>query len=225
MGTDMKKIEQEFITRAAARLGVKVSRLAKIAGIAPSTLNRVVAGKAENFLSLSTLRKIHGVSLEPIPKALLDDGGDRRPPEMMPEIPEPAPRAMARMSATSDLPVRGFTQAGNGHYNFDDTVVEYVTRPPALVGVRGAYALYVRGESMGEHLFERSLVFVHPGQPPSPRELVVVEKTDGGVLVKRLVKRTDGQIILKEYHPIEREIILATSEVKFIHRIVQINAP
>ena len=123
-----------------------------------------------------------------------------------------------------DLPVRGLTEGGDGHFSFDPEPIEWCYRPVALSGVRDAFALYVTGNSMEDVLMEGTLVMVHPSQPPRAMDLVVVEKTDGSVLVKRLVRRTDSVIQLRRYNP-PGDYEIPRSDVRAIFRVIATQMP
>jgi hypothetical protein len=123
-----------------------------------------------------------------------------------------------------DLPVRGLTEGGDGHYAFDPDPIEWCYRPAALNGVRDAFALYVTGTSMEDVLMEGTLVMVHPSQPARAMDLVVVEKIDGSVLVKRLVRRTENAVLLRRYNPVG-DFEIARAEVKAVFRVIATQVP
>ncbi len=123
-----------------------------------------------------------------------------------------------------DLPIRGLTEGGDGHYAFDPDPIEWCYRPAALNGVRDAFALYVTGTSMEDVLMEGTLVMVHPSQPPRPMDLVVVEKTDGSVFVKRLLRRSEQSIQLRRYNP-PLDYDIPRSLVKAMFRVVATQLP
>jgi phage repressor protein C with HTH and peptisase S24 domain len=123
------------------------------------------------------------------------------------------------LPADENIPVRGLAAAGNGLYHFDAEPIEYVATPDSLRGVKGAFAMYVRGDSMEDVLFEGSLIYIHPYQPPRVNDLVVVERTDGGVLIKRLVRRTDRAVTLREYSPKRREFDIDRGEIRHLYRV------
>jgi phage repressor protein C with HTH and peptisase S24 domain len=135
----------------------------------------------------------------------------------VPDIPRGA--VPITLPADENIPVRGLAAAGNGLYHFDAEPIEYVATPDSLRGVKGAFAMYVRGDSMEDVLFEGSLIYIHPYQPPRVNDLVVVERTDGGVLIKRLVRRTDRAVTLREYSPKRREFDTDRSEIRHLYRV------
>lgn len=106
-----------------------------------------------------------------------------------------------------------------------DNVVRYVTRPPMLSGVSGAYAIYFHGSSM-EPVFEQGDIgIVDPRRPPSPGDYVVAQLNDGlsddvmTVLVKRLVRSTSAFVELEQFNPAMR-FRVPRRQVARIHRIL-----
>lgn len=103
--------------------------------------------------------------------------------------------------------------------------VRMISRPPALRGMQGLYAIYFHGESM-LHRFEPGDVgIVDPSRPPAPGDYVLVQLNNGesddvvSVLVKRLVRATSRELVLEQFNP---AIIFAVprSRVSRFHRIM-----
>ena len=91
--------------------------------------------------------------------------------------------------------------------------------PPALESVTGAYAVTVSGDSMEPRYFDGEVVFVHPKRRPVRGDFVVAQihnpKDDGTpplAYVKRLVRWSEGGLVLEQYNP--------PKELKFEHRAV-----
>ncbi len=129
---------------------------------------------------------------------------------MMP-LPEPGPR---------DLPVYGTVQGGfNGaEVNYHDPV-EYIQRPPTLIGVAKACGVYVTGESMEPRYYAGEIVLVDPRRPARTGDFVVVELSDDRAIVKRLTKRNDKGITVSQLNPPEEKNI-SRAEVVGVYRIV-----
>jgi len=137
----------------------------------------------------------------------------------------PLPKgAFAVDMGSRDLPVRGLTEGGDGHFSFDPDPIEWSYRPASLNGVRDAFALYVTGTSMEDVLMEGTLVMVHPSQPPRPMDIVVIEKVDGSVMVKRLIRRTEQNVILRRYTP-PLDFEIPRADVRSIYRVVATQMP
>ena len=126
-----------------------------------------------------------------------------------------------------DLPILGSGACGgDGVFEMNGQVLGLTKRPPKLVGVTGAYALYVNGDSMEPWRFRGRMVLVHPHQPPQIGDFVVVQlhAEDGSenkpAFIKRLVRRTAKDLRLAQYNPPE-EMTFPMRKVASIHRIIE----
>ncbi|WP_161595937.1 S24 family peptidase [Flavisphingopyxis soli] len=138
-----------------------------------------------------------------------------------------------------DLPILGtghcggatFPSNSNGDVEIETTlfepthVIRMVSRPPALQGVREAYAIYFMGDSM-EPRFERGdMGIVDPHRPVRPADYVVVQLNNGTdddvvtVLVKRLVRITGNFVELEQFNP-ARIFRVARTRIARMHRIM-----
>lgn len=105
------------------------------------------------------------------------------------------------------------------------TVIRYVTRPLALMGVPSAYAIYFVGESMYPRFQPGEMGIVDPRRPPARGDDVLVqlrsEDSDEitSILVKRLVRQSPDFVELEQYNP---AIVfkVPVNRVARIHRIV-----
>jgi len=103
--------------------------------------------------------------------------------------------------------------------------VRYLTRPPALVGQAGLYAIYYHGESMLPRFEPGEVGIVDPHRPPMIGDYVVVqlrgEDHDDveSVLVKRLTGRNAREVRLEQFNP-PLTFTLPARLVKRLHRIL-----
>jgi len=125
-----------------------------------------------------------------------------------------------------DLPVLGTGQGGkDGEFEFNHGPIDHVRRPPRLVSVPDAYAVYISGSSMSPWREEGQLVFVHPHQPVRIGDYVVVQlvpDTPGDApraFVKRLVRRSEREITVSQFNP-KLERAFPAKQVQSIHRIM-----
>lgn len=129
-------------------------------------------------------------------------------------------------SFARDLPVYGVAVGGSeGDFSFNGTVVDYVRRPPMLGKIGNAFGVYVIGESMSPRFEHGDLVFVHPGRPAQPDNDVIVELhgehgEPGPCYIKRLVRRSPGQVRLAQFNPRRDDIVIEASRIKAIYRIL-----
>lgn len=110
-------------------------------------------------------------------------------------------------------------------------VIDYLRRPPALLGKPRLYGLYVTGTSM-EPVFESgSPIIIDPTRAPSIRDYVVVyirgagEEDDAdictSVLVKRLIRRSASFVELEQFNP-AASFRLETARIHSMHRILNL---
>lgn len=125
-----------------------------------------------------------------------------------------------------DVPILGSGSCGeDGLFELNGQTLDHAKRPPRLIGVKDAYALWVTGLSMAPWRRHGELVYVHPHQPINVGDFVVVqlkpERSDGliGAYIKELTRRTAKELRLKQYNPAE-EITIPMSKVGALHRIV-----
>ncbi|MGE0151761.1 MAG: S24 family peptidase [Reyranellaceae bacterium] len=108
-------------------------------------------------------------------------------------------------AAARDLPIYGAAEGGNGVMILDNDPIEYGERPANLIGVRGAYGVYIVNESMAPAYEQGDRVHVHPGRPLKPGRdaLFIAETADGTrhATVKRLVKVTDKAWKVQQFNP------------------------
>lgn len=129
-------------------------------------------------------------------------------------------------SMPRNLPVFGTTAGGNGDgatiINQGD-VVDYVRRPPGLVGNSKAYGLYIEGDSMEPQFEHGALILVDPGRKPRPGDRVVlVLVKDGGEeisYVKQLVRIASDRVIVRQFNP-PKELEFAREIVKSVERVL-----
>lgn len=103
--------------------------------------------------------------------------------------------------------------------------VRYLARPPALRGATDLYAIYFQGESMVPRFEPNEVGIVDPRRGVSPGDYVVVQLRDGesedvgGVLVKRLVRKSASEVVLEQLNP-ALTFTLSARQVKRMHRII-----
>lgn len=142
--------------------------------------------------------------------------------ELVSGLEPPSPASM-----TKDLPVMGTAagSAGDGAVQFEGGVIEYIRRPPALVSVKDAYAIYVVGSSMEPRLQEGSLQVVHPNRRPRPGDDVILQiqrgpDQDMQVYVKQLDRVTDAAVFCRHYCNLNDELVFQRVTVKAMHKIL-----
>jgi phage repressor protein C with HTH and peptisase S24 domain len=124
-----------------------------------------------------------------------------------------------------DLEVRGVAYGGDeGDFSFNGEVASYIRRPPGIANVRNVFALNLLSDSM-EPRFSAGEVIVCGGREPVPGDDVVIEMFPenegeaGKAFVKRLLRRTSKDIVVKQFNP-ERELIFDRYGVKTLWRVI-----
>jgi phage repressor protein C with HTH and peptisase S24 domain len=132
----------------------------------------------------------------------------------------PPPRVTAPTGqGQRDLPVMGAVKGGSeGFYFNEGEAKEFVERPANLRGVSNGLALYVDGDSMEPRYFAGELLYVNPNRPLTKNCFVAVELADGQGLIKQFLRRSDDEVVLRQFNP-PKDIHLKAGDVRKIHRI------
>lgn len=124
------------------------------------------------------------------------------------------------------LRVLGMAEGGPDGWNlFNGETVQFITRPANLIGVTGAYGVYIRGTSMSPRYEPGEIAHIHPGKPVQPGCYVLVQRRNPEdealplAVIKRLVRRTATKVVLAQLDP-AKEFDVPAKEIVSIHRIV-----
>ena len=126
-----------------------------------------------------------------------------------------------------DVPVLGSTVGGAaGDFELNGETVDWVRRPPGIAGTKGAFALYVQGDSMVPWRKPGDLVYVNPARPPRIGDHVVVElKSAAGepkpAFVKLYLRHAGKSVILAQYNPRIDDLAVPVDRVAQILRIME----
>lgn len=128
-----------------------------------------------------------------------------------------------RTDMPQDVPVWG-SAAGSQEGAFVMNVgeaIDYVRRPPGLVGKRDVFGIYVQGESMEPKFEAGELLYMDPHRPPRIRDYVVVVCQVDGVeqeaYVGRLSFRQGSHVALEKFNP---STTLELKNVKQVLRVI-----
>lgn len=129
------------------------------------------------------------------------------PNEVRPTTGVPLP---FNLQLPKDMPVLGAAAAselGNGSFQLTTDIVDHVRRPPGLMGVPDAYALYVEGDSMSPKFEPGDIVFVHPHRRARAGDYVVIQQPDLAAgetraFIKRLVSAGPTVLRVKQFNPV-----------------------
>lgn len=200
--------------------------LGAIIGKSGATVSRYEAGKqavSADMLSQLALILQCGVSdlLEnPPPEDPARKGRKRRSHEL--SGTDLVPPTLVHMNR--DMPVHGTAEGGPGAFVDTGQAIDFVRRPPGLVGAQNAYALFVVGDSMAPKYEAGNLIFVHPDRPPTAGDDVIVQLLDSEneaiqAMIKRLVRRTEKFVIFRQFNP-DKEIQVATGRIAALHKVM-----
>lgn len=203
----------DAIDALAARHDLSPSKLARLAGLDPTALNRskrVSKDGRARWPSMESIAKILDATNETL------DGfwGNSGAYEQM-----PSPTVMA----TPTVPLLGFAQAGSGGF-FDSGGFpagqgwDEVRLPRA--DENGTYALEVSGDSMLPLYRDGDIVIVSPAEQLRRGDRVVVRTKDGEVMAKLLHRQTEKVLELHSLNPEHKPRILQSSEIDWITRIL-----
>lgn len=127
-----------------------------------------------------------------------------------------------------DLPVLG-TAAGSksGAFQLENVIIDYVRRPPGLIGAADVYAIYVVGDSMEPMIAAGELRFVHPHRPIHAGDVVVLQARNGedqpiSAYIKKLVRRSEDKVTLRQLNP-EMVLEFDARSVVAIHKVLTMN--
>ncbi|MBD3305920.1 repressor LexA [candidate division KSB3 bacterium] len=120
------------------------------------------------------------------------------------------------------LPLAGIVKAGpGGVQNFSD-VKDYVEVPGSTFQ-DGRYVLKVEGESMIDAFINEDDYVVVEKVQDIPINQIVIALLNEQAYIKRLIRRSDGQIILRSENPDYDDIFLQeTDEFKIEGKVVQV---
>ena len=189
-----------WFQQALERAGVSQADLARHLRLAPSAVSRMLKGERQMklleavqiaaFLGVpqDEVLRHAGAAVDPPPRRRRRRRG-RPPAAALAAAPRTGPAADRRRRAAtrsrSAAPARG---GGEQQMFLADGPIGYTPRPANLAGVRGAYAIYMVGDSMEPRYEQGWLLHVNPFKPPTRGRDVVLYKTDQAVLIKQFVR-------------------------------------
>jgi phage repressor protein C with HTH and peptisase S24 domain len=243
---------EEILQRIVARLkavGLTESAAGKLSGMSGDTIRSfrrgIAAGTAQGITS-RTAERLAPV-LHTTPEWLLTGEGieDTR------EETAPSPAGIEPLASNSgaipsnvifagnieapqpwtypnDLPVFG-TAAGSIIHHVEGVLIErdivdYVRRPPVLMGNKEAYAVYVSGDSMYPMHKRGELKLVDPKRKPSIDDSVIVTTRHhaddpGQAYIKILKRRTPAFLVVEQINP-HATLQIPTQFVVSVHKVL-----
>jgi len=205
-----KRRPNEWIAERLRALGRKQSELALHMGVpAPRISDILNGGRRVQYDEMKLLGEFLDLSTEAVADNLGSSGSKAAPTVEMQSVRKSALDSSKSFSThrsrDRDLPIYGAAEGGNGVMILDSDPIEYGERPANLLGVVGAYGVYIVNESMAPAYEQGDKVHVHTGRPLKPGRdaLFIAETADGTrhATVKRLVKATDKAWKVQQFNP------------------------
>lgn len=217
------------IDALAQRHDMSVSRLARSAGLDPTTFNRskrVSADGRQRWPSTESLSKVMqatGTTIDDF-VALMQN----RTPTYLREFGATVEAGFRESSGldylpASEIPLLGLAQAGSGGF-FDDAglptgegwdAVEFPQQDGETV-----YALEISGDSMLPLYRDGDRIIISPGASIRRGDRVVVRTVDGEVMAKVLARRTAHQLELESLNPDHALRRISLEQIDWMARIV-----
>jgi phage repressor protein C with HTH and peptisase S24 domain len=222
-------MDTNWFQAALDRVGQTQADLARRLRLAPSAVSRMLRGDRQMklleavqiaaFLGVSQDEVLHhagSAAPSPTPELVLTRRGrPPRRPERILSAPPPA--------GSDSMPIRSAGRGGGGQRMFlEDGPIGYTTRPANLSGVRGAYAIYMVGDSMEPRFEQGWLLHVNPFKPPTRGRDVVVYTSDQAVLIKQFVGWNGDALVLRQLNPADT-LRIPRAEVVECHLVVGVD--
>ena len=115
----------------------------------------------------------------------------------------------------------------DGKFMLNGETAGYADMPPSLEAVRGAYAVYIHGESMLPRYEPGEVVFVNPHRPPRAGDYVVAQIQDGAdsdiaAYVKKFVSKSAKELVLEQLNPPRGHDKLMRFPARTVHAVHRI---
>lgn len=208
--------------------GLTQKGLAEHMGLNPAAVNRMLYGRRHIMAEeIPLIEEYIGQRLEltkAAPSVNTEYRQDARQKVLhkLSDIPlQPLAPASPENASAQMVPVYGYAACSlqNGLNLSNGEVVDWVTRHPALIGIRDAFAVYVFSDSMEPRYFRGELVYVHPGRPPEMNRDCLIEMQNGDAYIKRFLRQDEDKIRVAQFNPPEEKEI-AKEDIKAIYAVV-----
>ena len=209
------KIGQK-IRRRREELRLSQADLGRQVGVSQATIDKIEAGHTARSRYLPLLAVKLGLPLEEIDPGLaaLSAAGALTAP-VIPGI---------ELVGDRDFPIHASAEGGQGQIIVSTDAVDFMPRPAPLAHVKGAYGLYITGESMVPEFEPGDIAMVNPHLPlVNDVTCIFYGERDGTprATIKRLVRQTPEVWHVKQWNPPEgmkAQFTLGKSEWPTCHR-------
>jgi len=192
----------DFLRKARETLDLTQTKVGAPLGISRNAVANWEAGSnAPDIKHVSQLASILKVDRDKLLKLIEAE----KNVDIQPHPIELAVQPGTLFTGKPDLPVYAAAEGGAGAMIITWDPIDYIHRPSHLMNVKGAYAIYVVGESMVPRFEPGDVAFVNPHVRPRPGDDIVLFKQDGNGttvgLIKRLVRVTSNEWVVLQYNP------------------------
>jgi len=223
-----RPMQHTWVKQRLRELGKTSRELARALGISPPRVSEMFAGnRAIDGDEVQKLARFLEMPVEWVAKKAAEGGLLEGSPVKLSEIDmEDRVDVPVASRMTKDVKVLGVAIGGSeGDFLINGEVVDRVRRPPALVDVKDAFALYLAGDSMAPRYEPGDLIYLNPARAPRPGDDVVIEllpERDGDghpAYVKRLLRRSPTAVKVAQFNP-QKEIEIPTKRIRAIYRVM-----
>lgn len=132
----------------------------------------------------------------------------------------------ASPASVGELPIHSSAEGGEGQIIVTSDPVDWLPRPAPVANVRGAYGLYIVGESMMPEFEPGDIAIVNPHLPVVPDTTCIFygqRQDEVRATIKRLRRKTGDMWFLKQWNPpqgMKSEFTLSRAAWPVCHRVV-----
>lgn len=196
--------KRERIKAALEEAGISRVEIARRVGVTPQAVNGWLTTGTIATERLAQVARECGVSLEWLASGNAEREGN------LPNVVPIVGHAMATPGEDGFFSDMGLPPGGG------DGFARWPSRDPS------AYALRVKGDSMQPRIRPGELIVVEPNSPVSPGDDVLVKLTDGRRLVKQLLYRRAGNVVLGSINTAHTPVTIPQDEVEALQLVVGI---
>jgi phage repressor protein C with HTH and peptisase S24 domain len=182
--------------------------------------------RAERRLTLDWMLKLSAaLGVEPGDLTHAPPGSDAMPLASRNVMAKEAAKlsiAASEMQGAMDLSVYASAQGGPTGMLVTPEPIEWITRPPPLVGVTRGFAVYVVNDSMDPAYCHGDMAYVHPGVPPRRGDDVLIYRIINGewaAMIKKLTGWNEKTWKVRQHNP-SRDFSLSRQEWPHLNVIV-----
>lgn len=195
---------RERLKKALEDAGLSKAEIAKRTNVTPQAVHGWLTAGTIAKDRLAQVARECGVTLEWLVSGTPSEPGQH--PNLVPIVGH----AMATPGEDGYFTDMGLP-AGGG-----DGFARWPSRDPS------AYALRVKGDSMQPRIRPGELIVIEPNSPVSPGDDVLVKLTDGRRLVKQLLYRRAGNVVLGSINTAHTPVTIPQDEVEALQLVVGI---